>query len=1039
MKKKKAYLRKVAHAILAVTLVAALVVPGIFGNLAFAEMTETISIQEMPKENSTNDLEGFEKTDKNDYTVEETPDSVETNADEFSTASFGMTEVFPESEKLEERSEKIGEGTEIESSSVETVSSGEEQGKVSELEPSKEDSTPEYFPQEDDSSEKSPQDDSSVDSPQEDVFEESSQEDSSVDSPQEDVSLENPQEDSSEDSPQEDGSEDFPKEDGSTDFPQDDDVPVDSPEDAHLPVENVEIHDEEAEPFAEKEGKAAGALAITAPVDGGICRIRLVALSKGVISVAYDGSLSGQAVSENALQRFYAKKSGKNWKFVNTLNGKVLAVTLPDEHGARAVQLLETTGDTRELWRLTKTDQGYVLKSVADGRILTMGLAANGRPVVLAKNKNNARQYWTLENCCENMANANITIEKSAARGHLPIIEVKLGKVLLQSGKDYTVRVETEGTAIVEGCGNFAGTATATYTVVDAATYVENGWYRLVPKNSPNLVIGAHDGGMINGTELIPAQYMRLEHQIFHIRKCENGKVILVNGGSEKVAAFDGTQKGAALRLYTQGKAGSEYQMTARANGTYVFKNASGRYLKVLDGKAVAGNKKVSTGAEFYLVNATNVPDIAFSKTFYLRTLSRIRLVAGISKSSTANGAKALLTNYADAVAQRFTFLYSSDGYYRIVNEKSRKVLTAMSDGSVQQGTWQAANTQRWRPVASQGGYYLINADGLVLTVVGDYVKKGRQLGTAAKSENQNQIFLLLERGSAEAKLKLVKKPLTIYNGVDYAAVYNYDDYMDRYTNLATIFGTDCEGALRYFVEQGMADGQHGSNEFDVWCYRRVNHSVRKQLLADIPAYYLHYIKEGKALGLRATGNYQTTQATTYNDLAWKAYNEWGEFSNRPYGQQMSEILSRCAQVEYEAYGFPKSIVIAMAIKECGFLTFNGGLPPVSNNVLTMNVSMWNGLWKSSWLGSYVSVKVPQYDSALGQIVYGYEPVRCYEDIEACMDDFANFKTSMLGPIPSGMTIDQIIDTYLEGYATSPGYKNSIKAIIKLHQLRRFD
>ena len=262
---------------------------------------------------------------------------------------------------------------------------------------------------------------------------------------------------------------------------------------------------------------------------------------------------------------------------------------------------------------------------------------------------------------------------------------------------------------------------------------------------------------------------------------------------------------------------------------------------------------------------------------------------------------------------------------------------------------------------------------------------------------------------------------------------------MDHYTNLANTYGTDCVGALKYFVEHGMSEGQHGSKSFDVWCYRRCNPGVRRQLLADIPAYYLHYIRTGKAQGLKASGTYQTTQAANQRDLAWKCYNEYGDYNSRSYSRQMCELLSAAAEVEYQAYGFPKSIIIAMAIKECGFLTFNGGLPPTSNNVLTMNVDMWNSRWRSGWLGGYASVRVPQYDSTLGKLVYGYENVRCYEDIEACMEDFANFKVSLLGPVSAGMSIEEVVDKYLEGYATSPGYKSSILATIKLHQLTRFD
>ena len=778
------------------------------------------------------------------------------------------------------------------------------------------------------------------------------------------------------------------------------------------------------------------------PVSGKIFRIRLVK-NKDTVTDSEDGYVITSSISGNAKQKFFAEKVGKNWRFVNTLTGKVLAVTEPDGNGGRFVSMEEPTGGKRELWRLVAYGKGYGLKSVIDGRVLTSSIKGSGNYTILTEGKGVSRQIWSFTQCQESIAKAEITVDTSVGSGAkslLPETTIRMGGRLLKKDVDYTITggsMAGTAKATITGIGNYSGKVTRDYEIVEAAGEITDDYYLLVSKSDWSLAIGAQNGGMVNGTILMAEKKTGAESQIFHIRKSEEGYVF-TNAQCEKILAPVKNAKGAEIALFSPGKAGCEIRAAVRSNGAFVLRMPNGRYIKNIGGKLVIGNKKVTEGGCFYLLPVSGPVQI-FSGSYYIRALRRIRLVVGISTSSKASGAAAIFSKYSDVSSQRFEFIYSGSGYYRIVGEKSRKVLTAGADGRVVQEVWTASPGQRWEPVESAEGYLLKNAEGKVLTVINQVVKHGGGLCVADEDGTTNQLFLLLARGSGEAKKNLVKKPLTIYQGTDYAAVYNYDDYMDHYTNLANTYGTDCVGALKYFVEHGMSEGQHGSKSFDVWCYRRCNPGVRRQLLADIPAYYLHYIRTGKAQGLKASGTYQTTQAANQRDLAWKCYNEYGDYNSRPYSRQMCELLSAAAEVEYQAYGFPKSIIIAMAIKECGFLTFNGGLPPTSNNVLTMNVDMWNSRWRSGWLGGYASVRVPQYDSTLGKLVYGYENVRCYEDIEACMEDFANFKVSLLGPVSAGMSIEEVVDKYLEGYATSPGYKSSILATIKLHQLTRFD
>ena len=51
---------------------------------------------------------------------------------------------------------------------------------------------------------------------------------------------------------------------------------------------------------------------------------------------------------------------------------------------------------------------------------------------------------------------------------------------------------------------------------------------------------------------------------------------------------------------------------------------------------------------------------------------------------------------------------------------------------------------------------------------------------------------------------------ITVYNGVDYSSVYDFDYYTSRYSDIAYYFGNDPAGALAHFVNFGIAEGRQG-------------------------------------------------------------------------------------------------------------------------------------------------------------------------------------------------------------------------------------
>lgn len=94
----------------------------------------------------------------------------------------------------------------------------------------------------------------------------------------------------------------------------------------------------------------------------------------------------------------------------------------------------------------------------------------------------------------------------------------------------------------------------------------------------------------------------------------------------------------------------------------------------------------------------------------------------------------------------------------------------------------------------------------------------------------------------------------TVFNGVDYALVYNYEFYMGH-PDLMDQFGkrNDRAGALRHFVKSGMKEGRQASPNFNVQYYKANYTDLQKAFGNNLPAYYKHYIDYGYKEGRNAS------------------------------------------------------------------------------------------------------------------------------------------------------------------------------------------
>ena len=138
--------------------------------------------------------------------------------------------------------------------------------------------------------------------------------------------------------------------------------------------------------------------------------------------------------------------------------------------------------------------------------------------------------------------------------------------------------------------------------------------------------------------------------------------------------------------------------------------------------------------------------------------------------------------------------------------------------------------------------------------------------------------------GNQEKAFQIVTKlnPTSVYNGVDYSAVYDYNYYVRKYKDIWNTFGKDDKAVIQHFVENGMNEGRQGNATFNVTSYAYKYYDLRRTFKNDLKQYYMHYIRCGKAEGRMATGT-STMQGgvTVYKNVDYAAVYNVGYYSQK--------------------------------------------------------------------------------------------------------------------------------------------------------------
>lgn len=157
-----------------------------------------------------------------------------------------------------------------------------------------------------------------------------------------------------------------------------------------------------------------------------------------------------------------------------------------------------------------------------------------------------------------------------------------------------------------------------------------------------------------------------------------------------------------------------------------------------------------------------------------------------------------------------------------------------------------------------------------------------RAYGNDLKSYYLHYIRNGKKEGRTATGVSSMQNYQTVYNGVDYSAVYDYNYYVNRYSDIKKAYGIDDAKVLQHFVNNGMKEKRQGSASFEVQSYYNKYQDLRRAYGSNWKSYYLHYINCGKKEGRTATG-VTTLQnpITTYNGVNYSAVYDYNYYLSK--------------------------------------------------------------------------------------------------------------------------------------------------------------
>lgn len=136
----------------------------------------------------------------------------------------------------------------------------------------------------------------------------------------------------------------------------------------------------------------------------------------------------------------------------------------------------------------------------------------------------------------------------------------------------------------------------------------------------------------------------------------------------------------------------------------------------------------------------------------------------------------------------------------------------------------------------------------------------------------------------------------TVYNGVDYSAVYNKDYYLSQHSDLQSKIGNNPVALLSHFVNFGMNEGRQANTIFDLNYYKSTYGDLKAAYGNNLKLYYYHFIQFGYNEG-RRTNAANIDYTAIYGGIDYSAIYNKDYYLNRypdlktAYGNNTTQLI----------------------------------------------------------------------------------------------------------------------------------------------------
>lgn len=341
-----------------------------------------------------------------------------------------------------------------------------------------------------------------------------------------------------------------------------------------------------------------------------------------------------------------------------------------------------------------------------------------------------------------------------------PVPTLTVNGTILREGTDYSLSYSDniaagKASVTVNGEGAYRGSMTLRFYIFKTGNPVSGKSYVLIPKKNPDLAVDVQNGGITNFSRLWLYGRNGTEAQIFTLAANADGTFQFVNEKSELSidVMANSQQNGAAVQVYDCNYTDAQkWIFESNSDGTYTICNKySGKVIDIPAGNAVTGNylqMYVANGTDaqrFYLIE-TPADAHTFDGTYTILSSKNQSFAIDVSGASSASRANIQLWQSNGTGAQKFRFLYSGGGYYRILNVNSGCAVDVCGGNpanwvNIWQYAYNGSDAQLWAVKD--------NGDGTVTFLN----KKGKALDLAgANTANGTNIQTYTENGTAAQK-----------------------------------------------------------------------------------------------------------------------------------------------------------------------------------------------------------------------------------------------------------------------------------------------